>query len=130
MSFLFYECSSLKELPDISKWNVNNVIALNGLFFNCFSLISLPDISKWNIFNSYINNFISYLEPIINSTDEDEIKKVFELSSFLNKTYKNDLYLENVKIQIFEPKSSDKEEYKKLVLSKVYNMNSLFAGCH
>ena len=61
---LFYECSSLKELPDISKWNVNNVMAINNLFFNCSSLISLPDISKWNIFNSNINNLISFLESI------------------------------------------------------------------
>ena len=128
LSFLFYECSFLKELPDISKWNVNNVIGLNFLFFKCSSLISLPDISKWNIFNSNINNYISYLESI-NNINEENIRKEFELSSFLNESYNNDLYLEKFKYQIPELKPYSKEEYKKLLLNTAYNMNSLFAGC-
>ena len=48
---MFYGCSSLKSLPDISKWNTNNVIDMSLLFFDCSSLKSLPDISKWNISN-------------------------------------------------------------------------------
>ena len=54
MSHMFYNCSSLSSLPDISKWNTNNVNYMNGLFFECFSLKTLPDISKYNI-----SNFIS-----------------------------------------------------------------------
>ena len=53
---LFYECSSLKTLPDISKWNLNNIVSLKFVFFKCSSLTSLPDISKWNIFNSNLDN--------------------------------------------------------------------------
>ena len=102
---------------------------MNSLFFNCSSLISLPDISKLNIFNSNINNFISYIEQIINSTNEDEIRKEFEMLSFLNKTFENDLYLGNVKCEIIESKSFDKKKFKKLILSGVNNMNGLFAGC-
>jgi len=112
LSYLFYECSSLKELPDISKWNVNNVLGINNLFFNCSSLISLPDISKWNIFNSNINNFISYLDSIFDSTNENALRKEFEFLSLLNKSYENDLYLENMNYQIFEPKSFDKKDLK------------------
>ena len=48
MSRLFYKCSSLKSLPDISKWNTNNVNNMSLLFFECSSIKSLPDISKWN----------------------------------------------------------------------------------
>ena len=51
MSELFSECSSLKSLPNISKWNTNNIINMYGLFNKCSSLKSLPDISKWNIKN-------------------------------------------------------------------------------
>ena len=51
MSGLFVKCSSLKSLPDISKWNTNNVINMSGLFCECSSLKSLPDISKWNTNN-------------------------------------------------------------------------------
>ena len=38
MSCLFSNCISLNSLPDISKWNVNNVENINGLFSNCKKL--------------------------------------------------------------------------------------------
>ena len=37
-------CSTLKTLPDISKWNKDNITNISGLFFNCYSLKQLPDI--------------------------------------------------------------------------------------
>ena len=58
ISYLFYECSSLESLPDISKWNFENLSNITHLFYGCSSLKSLPDISKWNIENI---NDISYL---------------------------------------------------------------------
>ena len=48
---MFRNCSSLISLPDISKWNTNNVKNMFGMFNNCSSLLSLPDISKWNTNN-------------------------------------------------------------------------------
>ena len=51
MSYMFYECSSLKSLPDISNWNTSNVIDMSYMFCNCSSLNSLPDISNWNTSN-------------------------------------------------------------------------------
>ena len=48
---LFFICSSLKSLPDISKWNTKNVSNMDGLFCQCSSLKSLPDISRWNTKN-------------------------------------------------------------------------------
>ena len=48
MSCLFYDCSGLISLPDISEWNITNTNDISGLFYNCISLKSLPDISKWN----------------------------------------------------------------------------------
>ena len=48
MCAIFRDCISLESLPDISKWNTNNVINMNSMFSNCKSLKSLPDISKWN----------------------------------------------------------------------------------
>ena len=58
MSYMFYNCSSLSSLPDISKWNTSNVNNMSSMFYNCSSLSSLPDISKWNISN--VNN-MSYM---------------------------------------------------------------------
>jgi len=51
MSFMFFRCSSLLSLPDISKWNTINVNDMSGMFVGCLSLSSLPDISKWNTSN-------------------------------------------------------------------------------
>ena len=48
---MFYNCSSLEVLPDISKWDTSNVESMYGMFHNCISLITLPDLSKWNINN-------------------------------------------------------------------------------
>ena len=53
MKNLFSKCSSLQELPNISKWNINNVFAISGMFNQCSSLKTLPDISKWDINNNY-----------------------------------------------------------------------------
>ena len=43
ISYLFYGCLSLKELPDISKWNTANVRTMEYLFYVCNSLKELPD---------------------------------------------------------------------------------------
>ena len=51
---MFYNCKSLKSLPDISEWNTSEVHDMSNLFYNCSSLLSLPDISKWNTNN--VNN--------------------------------------------------------------------------
>ena len=46
MSYMFYDCSSIFSLPDISKWNTSNVTNMCYMFSNCSFLFSLPDISK------------------------------------------------------------------------------------
>ena len=51
ISGMLYQCNSLISLPDISKWMTNNVINMYSLFSECLSLKSLPDISKWNTKN-------------------------------------------------------------------------------
>ena len=48
---MFDGCYALISLPDISKWNTNNVTNMSYMFYGCSSLESLPDISKWNTNN-------------------------------------------------------------------------------
>ena len=43
MSCMFYECSALESLPDISKFDTSNVTLMNHLFYGCNSLKSLPE---------------------------------------------------------------------------------------
>ena len=39
MTYMFYGCSSLSSLPDISKWNTNNVFDIYDMFFGCSNII-------------------------------------------------------------------------------------------
>ena len=56
---MFYSCSSLISLPDISKWNLKNIKKLESIFENCSLLTFLPNISKWKFKNKVkINRFI------------------------------------------------------------------------
>ncbi len=48
ISCMFYKCSSLKSLAGISKWNTINITNMSNLFNGCSLLNPLPDISKWN----------------------------------------------------------------------------------
>ena len=43
---LFCECKSLSCLPDLSKWNLDNIYELSDIFSGCKSQCSFPDISK------------------------------------------------------------------------------------
>ena len=43
MSKMFFDCSSLISLPDISKWSTNNATSKYRMLFNCFSLIYMQD---------------------------------------------------------------------------------------
>ena len=64
MNYLLNRCSSLSSIPDISKWNTNNVTDMSYLFNGCSSLSSLPDISKWNI--NHITNKSNMLYSCLN----------------------------------------------------------------
>ena len=43
MSYMFYKCSSLTSLPDISKWNTNNVTNMCYMFYKCSSFLNIPE---------------------------------------------------------------------------------------
>ena len=43
MNSIFYGCSSLSNLPDISKWNTNNVTNMHSMFYGCSKLLNIPD---------------------------------------------------------------------------------------
>ena len=41
---MFSECKSLSSLPDISKWNTNNVDNMCYMFIGCLDIILSTDI--------------------------------------------------------------------------------------
>ena len=42
MSEIFKGCSSLSFLPDISKWNINNITYRNDILYGCMLLVYIP----------------------------------------------------------------------------------------
>ena len=46
---MFSCCVSLISLPDLSKWNTENLRDIYHMFEQCISLSSFPDITKWDI---------------------------------------------------------------------------------
>ena len=42
MSYMFKRCSSLLSLPDISKWNTNNVTNMSVMFYGLKNYIQIP----------------------------------------------------------------------------------------
>ncbi len=44
---MFSHCDLLKYIPDLSRWNTENVEDMGYLFEECWELIQLPDISNW-----------------------------------------------------------------------------------
>ncbi len=54
MNGIFFGCSSLQNIPDISKWNTSKAFYMEYMFFGCSSLESLPDVSKWDTTNTFV----------------------------------------------------------------------------
>ena len=75
MREMFNGCESLHSLPDISNWNIENVINMSYMFWRCKSLKSLPDISNWNTENlkdmSYIFEGCKSLKKVGNNNFSD-----------------------------------------------------------
>ena len=84
MSGIFYKCSSLSEIPDLSKWNFNNVIHMNNLFYGCDSLLFLPDLSTWKI-----NNDITNIDKIFNKFSISSKSSFLDDSDFSNEDRKS-----------------------------------------
>ena len=81
MSYMFYNCSSLKEL-DFSSFNSNRVTNMSYMLYNCSSLEKL-DLSSFN--TNQVTN-MSHMFDSINKKcqikcKDEKIKKEFENST-------------------------------------------------
>jgi len=143
MSKMFYKCSSLLSLSDISKWNTNNVNNMSGMFSSCSRLSSLPDISKWNTNNvnnmSYMFNSCSKLSSLpdiskwnINNvtnisfmfSDCSSLSSIPDISKWNTNNVNNMSFLFNGC-----PKLSSLPDISKWNTHNVNNMSFLFNGC-
>lgn len=71
MSHMFYNCSSLIYLDDISKWDTNKVTDITMIFYN-LSLKHFPDISKWKCYKD------KNIPLNINDENKEEVKDYVE----------------------------------------------------
>ena len=93
MKSMFYGCKSLKDFPNISKWNTKNVINMEKMFYGCESLESFPDISEWNIqkvkdMNNIFDNCLKLksvpkFKKSFSSKIKSFTKTAFKVGSFL-----------------------------------------------
>ena len=117
MSCMFRSCSSLKSLPDISKWNIKNVKDMSEMFFGCYSLISLPDISKWKKDKSckMENMFFGCdsLKSIPDISQNDEIAEDYIKKIKTNNTKENKDEIKEKENMIAESSVDDKDNREK-----------------
>ena len=127
---MFYNCSSLSSLPDISKWNSNKFLNMSGLFANCSSLYFLPDISNW-----LIGNKIQFREYYEDKLDEElniqveinELNEEIEDKEKISKEYKIQDFCKNYlySCQKYIYNNKDKIDYNPNSLYIRY----MFYGC-
>ena len=60
LSGMFSFCVSLEFLPDLSIWNISKVKEMNYIFFDCNSLKSLPDTVYEKYIGQIINEKIKF----------------------------------------------------------------------
>ena len=116
MSYMFSGCRELISLPDISKWNTENVTTMSYMFSNCISLKTLPDISKWNTKNVREINDMFY--------DCDSLISLPDISKWNTNNVNNINYM-------FYGCSSLKilPDISKWNTKNVTNMKGIFSGC-
>ena len=79
IELMFSNCSSLISLPDLSKWDTNNLKNMKGLLSDCISLSLCPDITKWNNFNIKDINLTPNYKELEKSNNIN-----FEYTTFIN----------------------------------------------
>ena len=93
MSYMSYECSSLKNISDISKWDTSKVKNMSNMFAKCSSLSLIHDISQWNMSNvNNIRNMFNECKLL------QTIPNIYNLNN--NKTINIEDSLEPISIEI------------------------------
>ena len=84
---MFFNCSSLESLPDISKWNTTNVEDMSFMFYQCNLLKTLPNINKFE--TKKVNNmrymfYGCYSLNSLSNIDDWDISSVTNMNSMFN----------------------------------------------
>ena len=140
---IFKNCSLLKFLPDISKWNKNNILDIREMFSGCSSLLSLPDISNWNTENLSDMSHLFYKCSSLSSLPDIskwETKNTYDISFLFSEcsklSYIPDIskwetkYINNMSFLFSDCSAlSFLPDISKWNTSNVRNMKSIFKNC-
>ena len=133
MNFMFDGCNSLKSLPDISKWNRNNIIK-NNIINESFSSELLPEISKKNFLKKKL---IDYKNTLLPKTKEENKLRIFGNIFVKNNKDKCKIKYNNEEHELKEFfEVSDSNYNKKDIISftliginNITDMSHMFEGC-
>ena len=117
ISFMFYNCESLKLLPEeMAGWDTSNITDMSNFVNGCLSIEELPNISKWKTKNvANISFMFSKCE---------KLKELPDISIWDTSNVKN------MKSLFFECKLlSHLPDISKLDTKNVTNLSFLFNGC-
>ena len=87
---MFYNCSSLVSLPDISYWNISKDIKKDKVFYNSYSLNDL------SIINSDSKDIISSLKISSESNNNSSQKSLSDKNENNNNEYFNFDYFDGL----------------------------------
>ena len=96
---MFQNCESLSSLPDVSKWNMNNVNKMNEMFKNCEMLNNWPKLSRWKIKEDTEKDNM-FQGCILLDLMYDKYKGFGNIKKIVNSAHKVYTKLENSSIQI------------------------------
>ena len=113
---MFYKCTSLLYLPDISKFDTSNFTSMTDMLCGCSSLLFLPDISNWN--TSQVKYFAEMFYGCSSLMFLPDISK-WDTSSAVNL---NSMFT-NCKSLVYLP------DISKWNINKVEKKNDMFVGC-
>ena len=66
LEYMFYNCSSLKNIEELKYLNTENITNFSNMFYNCIELTDIESLREWNVskvtdFSYMFNNCISLL---------------------------------------------------------------------
>ena len=116
MSKLFRGCSSLSYLSKELLWNTVNVKNMESMFSGCTALKNLPDISTWNTINVYNMNELFQGCSLLKNIPDISKWNISNVEN-LSRLFRNCTNLENL------------PDISNWNIKNVKNINEIFSGC-
>ena len=119
MSSMFYSCTSLVSLPDISDWNTYKVNNMSKLFKGCSLLSYLPRELQWNTIN------VTNMEGMFSGCSSLKNFPDFSNWNTMNVEYMNEMFQD---CKSFDSRNKF-PDISKWNTSNVIKLSQLFKGC-